>query len=96
MRVLRTPQGGIISPTLANLTLNGLELEDHFSKTFKPKRVLCSTGKSTTRIATCINLIRYADDFIITGRSERQLIRVKNALNRFLEPRGLSMKKKRQ
>ena len=55
-----TPQGGIISPTLANLTLDGLEklLAKHFprekwkdGKTGDPK----------------INLIRYADDFIITG-----------------------------
>jgi RNA-directed DNA polymerase len=84
-----TPQGGIISPTLANLTLNGLE--KHLEKRFKPKRILCKTGKSHTRKATCINLVRYADDFIVTGRSKRQLERVKYAINDFLASRGLKI-----
>jgi RNA-directed DNA polymerase len=84
-----TPQGGIISPTLANLTLNGLE--KHLEKRFKPKRVLCSTGKSYTMKSTCINVVRYADDFIVTGRSKRQLNRVKLAINNFLTLRGLKI-----
>jgi RNA-directed DNA polymerase len=84
-----TPQGGNISPTLANLTLNGLE--KHLEKLFKPKRILCKTGKSHTRKATCINIVRYADDFIVTGRSKRQLERVKQAINDFLASRGLKI-----
>jgi len=57
-----TPQGGRISPVLANLTLDGLqrELHTHFPK---PK-----AGKSPL-----VHLVRYADDFIITGRSKEQL-----------------------
>ena len=84
-----TPQGGVISPTLANLTLNGLE--DHLKGQFKPKLVPCSTGKrgSSKRKATCINVVRYADDFLVTGRSKRQLERVKKAINAFLMIRGL-------
>ena len=48
-----TPQGGIISPTLANLALDGLErlLRAHF-----PKREAGRNAK--------VNLIRYADDFV--------------------------------
>jgi RNA-directed DNA polymerase len=48
-----TPQGGIISPAVANMTLNGLEplLVSHF-----PKK-----GRAGTRAK--VNLIRYADDF---------------------------------
>lgn len=68
-------------------------MEDHLRKTFKPKRTLCSTGKSTTR-ATRINLI-YADDFIVTGRNQRQLIRVKQAVTEFLKPRGLKSSKEK-
>ena len=47
-----TPQGGIISPAIANMTLDGLEhlLASHF-----PKR-----GKAGQRAK--VNLIRYADD----------------------------------
>jgi RNA-directed DNA polymerase len=84
-----TPQGGVISvqQTLANLTLNGLE--PYLKTKHKPKRSLCSTGKSYKQIATCINVVRYADDLIVTGRSKRQLERVKANINEFLAPRGL-------
>jgi RNA-directed DNA polymerase len=84
-----TPQGGIISPTLANLTLNGLD--KYLKMKFKPKWVLCSTGRSYKKKATCINIVRYADDFIVTGRSKRQLERVKQAINEFLTLRGLKI-----
>ena len=83
-----TPQGGVISPTLANLTLNGLE--EFLSKNFKPGYGISSTG-NRVRKSTCINLVRYADDFIVTGRSRRQLERIKIAIGKFLEPRGLKI-----
>ena len=46
-----TPQGGIISPTLANMTLDGLE------------QIIRSAAPRRRRI----NFIRYADDFIVTA-----------------------------
>ncbi|MBJ6903619.1 reverse transcriptase domain-containing protein, partial [Vibrio cholerae] len=59
-----TPQGGIISPELANMALDGLEtvLESHF-------------GKKNTKASykTKVNYVRYADDFIITGISKELL-----------------------
>ncbi len=71
-----TPQGGIISPTLANMTLDGLE---KLVKSF-------SNRKEKT------NLIRYADDFIITGTSKELLEnKVKPAIERFLYERGLEL-----
>ena len=81
-----TPQGGVISPTLMNHTLNGLE--KFLEETFKPGYGISSTGKKV-RKSTCINLVRYADDLIVTGRSKRQLERVKLAIGEFLKPRGL-------
>ncbi len=49
-----TPQGGIISPVLANMTLDGLErrLRERFPKT------------TLKGIAAKVNFVRYADDFI--------------------------------
>ncbi len=76
-----TPQGGIISPTLANMTLDGLEavLEAHFGP--KGNR---RAGK------TKVNLVRYADDFIITGSSKELLEQeVKPLVVAFLATRGL-------
>ncbi|MCI0423976.1 MAG: group II intron reverse transcriptase/maturase, partial [Acidobacteria bacterium] len=75
-----TPQGGIISPTLANLTLDGLErlLREKFS----PKRTP----------SLKVNLIRYADDFIITGRTKELLENeVKPLVEQFLRDRGLQL-----
>lgn len=56
-----TPQGGIISPTLANMALDGLQkiLSDRYKrKTIKGERY-----------SPMVNLIRYADDFIITSEN---------------------------
>jgi len=80
-----TPQGGIISPTLANLTLDGLEqlLEESF-----PVRRDSEGGYHNP----LVNLVRYADDFIITGRSRDQLENeVRPLVERFLSERGLTL-----
>ena len=73
-----TPQGGIISPVAANMTLDGLEamLLEKFPK-----------AKQTGRK---MNMVRYADDFIITGNSKEWLEQeVKPAVVEFLAERGL-------
>lgn len=71
-----TPQGGIISPTLANMTLDGLE---EVVRNAVPRR-------------SRVNFIRYADDFIITGKSKRLLEgKVKPAVIKFLAERGLTL-----
>ncbi|RON39124.1 hypothetical protein BK664_13080 [Pseudomonas brassicacearum] len=49
-----TPQGGIISPVLANMTLDGLEA------------MLAETFPNAKCTARKMQLLRYADDFIIT------------------------------
>ena len=77
-----TPQGGIISPAIANMTLDGLErlLASHFSKTTR-------VGKRAK-----VNLIRYADDFCVTGSSKELLEQeVKPLIEQFLKERGLEL-----
>ena len=83
-----TPQGGVISPTLANFTLNGFE--NYLEKQFKHGYTKLQTGNYSRR-ATRLNVVRYADDFIITGQSQRQLERVKKAVSEFLMIRGLKL-----
>lgn len=78
-----TPQGGIISPALMNLVLDGLEA--YLAKRF-PKRK--TQGKV---LRSQINLVRYADDLIVTGRSPEQLTEVRQALVEFLRERGLQL-----
>ncbi len=71
-----TPQGGIISPVLANLVLDGLEEK---LRTRKGKQGL-------------VNLIRYADDFVITGRTKELLeSEVMPIITAHLKERGLEL-----
>ena len=78
-----TPQGGIISPTLANMALDGLEalLAEHFG-----------AKGSKRRRKTKVGLVRYADDFIVTGISKELLEQeVKPLIEVFLATRGLKL-----
>lgn len=80
-----TPQGGIISPVLANLALDGLQHE-------------LTTLFRTVRDARAakVNLVRYADDFIITGSSKEYLEeKVKPLVEKFLATRGLILSEKK-
>lgn len=75
-----TPQGGIISPVLANQALDGLQtlLATHFP----------STGKHKPKV----HLVRYADDFVITGTSRFLLEhKVKPLVAQFLKERSLEL-----
>lgn len=79
-----TPQGGIISPTLANMALDGIQrlLEERFKK------------RKIKGVEFCpkIHLVRYADDFIITGRSKEVLENeIKPLVSEFLAERGLTL-----
>ncbi|HOF69945.1 MAG TPA: group II intron reverse transcriptase/maturase [Verrucomicrobiota bacterium] len=79
-----TPQGGIISPTLANMTLDGLE--QLLKVAFRRRR----DGARQYRLK--VNLIRYADDFIITGPTKDVLeSEVRPLVERFLRDRGLHL-----
>ncbi len=65
---------------LANMTLDGLE---ETVRRAVPRRVR-------------VNFIRYADDFIITGKSRRLLeVKVKPAIEKFLAERGLTLSKEK-
>jgi RNA-directed DNA polymerase len=70
------PQGGIISPVLANMTLDGLE------------KIVMQSVPYRSRV----NFVRYADDFIITGKSRTILEKyVIPVVKQFLEKRGLEL-----
>jgi RNA-directed DNA polymerase len=65
-----TPQGGVISPLLANIGLDGLE---QFIKGINPR----------------LGIIRYADDFLVTGQSQQQMEEVLTQLKSWLQEKGL-------
>lgn len=76
------PQGAICSPVLTNLALDGLEaqLRERY-----PKATACSRRAK-------VNLVRFADDFVITGSSQELLVtEVKPLVVQFLRERGLEL-----
>jgi RNA-directed DNA polymerase len=85
-----TPQGGIISPALANSALDGLErlLRKKFPE---GTRLQSLGGKSAS-----VNFIRYADDFVITSKSKEILEgKVQPVVEQFLQQRGLALSPKK-
>lgn len=78
-----TPQGGIISPTLANIALDGLQEV--------VEGVIPRSTRRGQNIAK-VNFARYADDFIITGGSKEILeYEIKPAVIKFFNERGLTL-----
>ena len=77
-----TPQGGLISPVIANMTLDGLEAA-----------VDASVGPTErARRKFKVNVNRYADDFVVTGVSKEILEQnVLPAVRQFLAARGLEL-----
>jgi RNA-directed DNA polymerase len=76
------PQGGLISPVIGNMTLDGLE------------QVV--RGKSERfRRQHNINFVRYADDFIITANNREVLEQLTPRIEAFLDKRGVSLSKEK-
>lgn len=82
-----TPQGGVISPILANMALDGMEkvLSDRFHTN--------SLGKVDNRYKNAhkVNLVRYADDFVITAATQEIAMQAKELIRDFLKTRGLEL-----
>lgn len=82
-----TPQGGSISSLYANMALDGLEklIQDKYHRNSK------GNIENYYRAKTKVNIVRYADDFIITANSKETAEEIKNLVSHFLEKRGLKL-----
>lgn len=83
-----TPQGGVISPLLANIALDGMDrLFDAINSKGRYCAPAARKGKNKGIIA-----IRYADDFVVIAPSRETLLEyVIPRLREFLKERGLSL-----
>ena len=71
-----TPQGGLISPLLANFALDGME----------------QTVQAVAQAGDKVHFVRYADDVAVTGATQELLEqKIKPALTAFLHQRGLEL-----
>lgn len=79
-----TPQGGVISPLLANIALHGMEERiKEFAETWKG-------NKRTNRYS--LSLIRYADDFVILHEDITVVQRCRDIISEWLVDMGLELK----
>ncbi|WP_434222719.1 group II intron reverse transcriptase [Limnospira platensis CENA597] len=74
-----TPQGGVISPLLANIALLGMER-------------LIETGYPKKKGKVQATLIRYADDFVVISPSLEIIEQCQTAISEWLKPVGLEIK----
>lgn len=82
-----TPQGGVISPILANMALDGMQrvLAERFDQNSKGRKNMYTHSKNK------VNFVRYADDFIITAATREIAEQAKDIIRGFLKSRGLEL-----
>nr|pir hypothetical protein - Calothrix sp [Calothrix sp.] len=78
-----TPQGGVISPLLANITLHGIE--EMLTKNFSRR-----TGKTSRKRKP--SFVRYADDFVLMDESLEVVLLRKQLIETWLSEMGLVLK----
>ena len=88
-----TPQGGIISPLLANIALHGMEdaVRKFYVEELYHKLGFDSSVAKSDRLRQ-VSIIRYADDFVIIHESYEVVLACKNFVSEWLkENAGLSL-----
>lgn len=86
-----TPQGGIISPLLANIALHGLEM--HLKKWISSKTIFSRTGTKVkpSRTHETIHIVRYADDFVVLHKDKNIILEARSVIQEFLAEIGLEL-----
>ena len=75
-----TPQGGIVSPLLANIALHGMEKA--LGVKYNKRGELCRSKR-------CV--VRYADDFVIFCKNKEDAETARNEVNIWLNTKGLNL-----
>jgi RNA-directed DNA polymerase len=83
-----TPQGGVISPLLANIALHGMEERIKQYADTLPTR----SGHGKRDNCRSLNLIRYADDFVILHENITVVQRCREIISEWLDGMGLELK----
>ncbi|MBD2560209.1 MULTISPECIES: group II intron reverse transcriptase/maturase [Nostoc] len=84
-----TPQGGVVSPLLANIALNGIESIHRYQK--QGHRITDKTSKEDIKEPS----IRYADDMVIILRPEDDATEILERISEFLRKRGMNVSQKK-
>lgn len=86
------PQGGILSPLLANIALHGLEntVKDWVENNVKMKYP-GGSRLSRKNIRQSVSVIRYADDFVIMHKDYNVVLNCQRVAQEFLAKMGLEL-----
>jgi RNA-directed DNA polymerase len=84
-----TPQGGVVSPLLANIALNGIE------SIHKVHKSGCKITNKTSEKEIRYSSVRYADDMVIILRPEDDAYEILRKIDEFLAPRGMKLSAKK-
>ena len=88
-----TPQGGVISPLLANIALDGLEQRlKQYALTLKHLRNPDGTTYRRTQRIRSLTYIRYADDFVVLHQDREVVENCKQIITEWLAAWGLELK----
>ncbi len=97
-----TPQGGVISPLLANIALHGMEeaikeyaLQEPLTKwtmAYSEKKGQHRKRISDPERMDSLALIRYADDFVIMHQNLEVVLGARKVIEQWLKPIGLELK----
>jgi RNA-directed DNA polymerase len=82
-----TPQGGVVSPLLANIALNGIESIHSYRRPYKG--IVYPSGELVEPS------IRYADDMVIILRPEDDAEAILNRISEFLAERGMKVSERK-
>jgi RNA-directed DNA polymerase len=83
-----TPQGGILSPVLANVALS--VLDEHFAKAWEVKNAKSQRDIRWKKGLPSYRFIRYADDFVVMVRGTKDdAENVRIEVSEVLAPMGL-------
>lgn len=87
-----TPQGGSISPLLANIALHGMidALKDWAAN--PPKEIKKEFPSKTRDRINSLTVVRYADDFVILNKSRVVIEEARKVVEKWLEPMGLELR----
>ncbi|GGA10480.1 hypothetical protein CYANOKiyG1_23410 [Okeania sp. KiyG1] len=87
-----TPQGGVISPLLANIALHGMEERlMQFAENLQLKHPSGSNMSKRDKRKS-LSLIRYADDFVILHEDIKVVLQAKTVIQEWLNRVGLELK----
>jgi RNA-directed DNA polymerase len=87
-----TPQGGVISPLLANIALHGLEEHlKEFCATKIDTRIFNTKERGFKSRATACGVVRYADDFVIIHENKSVIELCITECTRWLKTVGLEL-----